>query len=219
MTRPTRRRLLPAAVVALFGAAALAVGLHQRPDHQPAVTTVATPAAVAADESMAARPDEATLTRGLLLPTSAPARMAIPALRVDVPLAELGLAADGSMQVPADATTVGWFTHAPAPGSLGPAVLAGHVDYRGRPGTFARLSELRAGDRVTIARRDGLAAVFAVTKVERYAKDRFPTAAVYGPIDHAGLRLITCGGDFDTRSGHYEDNIVVFAELRTAVRR
>jgi hypothetical protein len=59
-------------------------------------------------------------------------------------------------------------------------------------------------------------ATFLVTKVERYAKDRFPSAAVYGPIDHAGLRLITCGGDFDSSSGHYRDNIVVYAALQKA---
>jgi hypothetical protein len=36
---------------------------------------------------------------------------------------------------------------------------------------------------------------------------------VYGDIDHAGLRLITCGGAFDDATGHYLDNIVVFATL------
>ena len=45
----------------------------------------------------------------------------------------------------------------------------------------------------------------------RYPKNRFPAEKVYGAIDHAGLRLITCGGDFDPRSGHYEDNVVAIA--------
>jgi hypothetical protein len=126
----------------------------------------------------------------------------------------LGRDADGAMAVPGDATTVGWYTSAPTPGSLGPAILAGHVDFKSRPGTFAKLRTLKADDMITVERADGSVAMFAVTTVQRYAKDRFPSAAVYGAIDHAGLRLITCGGDFDTAKGHYEDNIVVYASLR-----
>jgi hypothetical protein len=67
---------------------------------------------------------------------------------------------------------------------------------------------------VTVSRADGTTATFGVTTVDRYAKDRFPSAAV----DHAALRLITCGGPFDSGSGHYEDNIVVYADLRTTGR-
>ena len=149
------------------------------------------------------------------MPTSPPTRVVIPALHADVPVTALGLQADGSMQVPTDARTVGWYTKAPTPGSLGPAVLAGHVNFHGRDGTFARLATLRAGDQVRVTRQDGTTATFAVTRVDRYAKDHFPSAAVYGPIDHAGLRLITCGGDFDTHTGHYEDNIVAYADLQS----
>lgn len=159
------------------------------------------------------------LTTGPLMSTSPPTRVVIPALGVDVPLTGLGLEADGTMQVPTDATTVGWYTKAPTPGSLGPAVLAGHVDYRKQPGTFKRLAGLDPGDAVNVDREDGSTAGFTVVKVERYAKKRFPTDAVYGAINRAGLRLITCGGDFDDVGGHYEDNIVVYADLTTAVRQ
>jgi sortase (surface protein transpeptidase) len=158
------------------------------------------------------------LTTGPLLDSSPPVRLAIPALRVTVPLVGLGQQRDGSMEVPTDAKTVGWYTKAPTPGSLGPAVLAGHVDYRKQPGTFAHLADLTSGDTITIARADGTTAAFTVSKTERYAKDRFPSTAVYGPINHAGLRLITCGGDFDEGAGHYRDNIVVYATLSRADR-
>ena len=39
----------------------------------------------------------------------------------------------------------------------------------------------------------------------------------YGAIDHAGLRLITCGGTYDAARHRYLDNVVVFARLE-AVR-
>jgi len=54
---------------------------------------------------------------------------------------------------------------------------------------------------------------FAVDRVAQYAKDEFPAGSVYGDIDEAGLRLITCGGDFDSSADSYRDNVVVYASL------
>jgi sortase (surface protein transpeptidase) len=214
----TRRRWLIAAVAVLAagGVAAIAVGVHDRPAPQPPLS-VASPVAAPVPAVVPSTGDD-VLTRGPLLPTSVPTRVAIPALHVDVPLTGLGIQADGSMQVPTDAHTVGWYTKAPTPGSLGPAVLAGHVNFHGRAGTFARLSTLHAGDQVTVTRQDRTTATFKVTAVDRYAKNHFPSDAVYGAIDHAGLRLITCGGPFDSASGHYVDNIVVYADLTSTGR-
>ena len=48
--------------------------------------------------------------------------------------------------------------------------------------------------------------------VRRFRKSQFPTRLVYGNTDHAALRLITCGGPFDS-AGHYRDNVVVLASL------
>lgn len=219
-----RRFLLPAAILILAatGVTALGRGLLDRSAAAPPAAAAVSPAvgavgpAAGAANPGAAAAAPAELTTGPLMDSSPPARLAIPALRVSVPLIGLGRQDDGSMEVPADAKTVGWYTKAPTPGALGPAVLAGHVDYRKQPGTFARLAELRAGDGVDITRTDGRMAMFTVTRVDRYPKNAFPSDAVYGPIDHAGLRLITCGGDFDARSGHYADNIVVYARLTGA---
>jgi hypothetical protein len=49
--------------------------------------------------------------------------------------------------------------------------------------------------------------------VERYAKAQFPTERVYGNTADPELRLITCGGVFDGRSGPYQDNVVAYARL------
>ena len=67
-----------------------------------------------------------------------------------------------------------------------------------------------------MVREDGSTAEFVVTRTEEHDKDEFPTDAVYGNLDHAGLRLITCGGSFDPAERSYSDNIVVFAELLPA---
>lgn len=151
----------------------------------------------------------------LVLPASAPARVQIPALGVTSKIMELGLESDGAMEVPPAGYPVGWYDRSPTPGELGPAVLAGHVDWAGEPGAFYGLRELLAGDEVVVDRADGTTATFHVDRVEEHAKDDFPTDEVYGDIDHAGLRLITCGGSFDEDTGDYEDNVVVFASLVT----
>src|SRR5918993_3000766 len=67
---------------------------------------------------------------------SPPVRLVIPAIGVATRLVRLGLEADGAMAVPADYGWAGWFAEGPAPGQVGPAVIAGHVDSRARPAGF-----------------------------------------------------------------------------------
>ena len=145
------------------------------------------------------------------MPASVPVGLAIPALGVTSAVIGLGLEDDGSMEVPPGAYPAGWYDQSPTPGELGPAILAAHVDWGGKPGVFHAIRDLQPGDEVSVARQDGSIATFRVDRVDEYAKEAFPTDAVYGDLDHAGLRLITCGGDFDDDSGSYEDNVVVFA--------
>lgn len=144
---------------------------------------------------------------------SEPVSIEIPALGVSSEVMDLGLQPDGSMEVPPGAYPAGWYTAAPTPGELGPAIIAGHVDWNGDPGVFFKLHEIKPGDDVTVRRRDGSTALFRVDDVAQYPKNEFPTEAVYGNIDRAGLRLITCGGVFDSSADSYLDNIVVYANL------
>ena len=196
--RRTRFALLAVtAVLAIIGAAFITTAALRHTTEPPEAAGIPTAAPDATTGTPLTGATTDTLTSGPLMPTSPPIRITIPALDVEVTVTGLGQQPDGSMQVPTDAKTVGWYTKAPTPGSLGPAILAGHVDYKKQPGTFAHLADLTRGDTITIARKDGSTADFTVSKTERYAKDRFPSDAVYGPINHAGLRLITCGGDFD----------------------
>lgn len=143
---------------------------------------------------------------------STPIRVRIPAIGVDSGLIRLGLKRDGTLQVPPNGFPAGWFTGAPTPGERGPAVIAGHVHWSGRAGVFARLAQLKPGDTIVVSRQDHSNAVFRVNRVQQYPKTSFPSAAVYGDIDRAGLRLITCGG-LDYESAKYEANLVVFADL------
>jgi hypothetical protein len=175
-----------------------------RPTPTPTRSSVPTPRPAA--RPPAATPAAATLAR------SAPVRLQVAAIGVDSTLMKLGLGSDGTLDVPPGGFPAGWYTGGPTPGEMGPAVIAGHVDMKG-PGVFYRLHSMKPGDQITITRADGSKPVFRVTRVEQYLKDSFPTKLVYGNLDHAGLRLITCGGTFNSQTGHYEDDLVVFADL------
>lgn len=151
------------------------------------------------------------------LPPSKPVRLEIPSIGVDSVVQHLGQDAEGGLEVPAPGShydEAAWYRYSPTPGERGPAVLLGHIDSAADgPSVFFRLGELRAGARVVVTRADRSIAFFVVDAVHRYAKKDFPTRLVYGDIDHAGLRILTCGGAFDHASRHYLDNIVVFASL------
>ncbi len=122
-------------------------------------------------------------------PTPArPVWLSVPAIGIRTPLVNLGLNKNGTLQVPGTTTVAGWYTGGPRPGAVGAAVIAGHVDSRSGLGIFFWLRTLRPGDRVYVGRADGTMAVFTVTSVRMYAKDQFPSAAVYGPVPDAQLR-------------------------------
>jgi sortase (surface protein transpeptidase) len=163
----------------------------------------------------------ATPTTSLVLPAAAPTRLRIPAIGVDSSLVQLGLNADGSVQVPplSRDSRAGWYQYSPAPGQLGPAIILGHIDSAAYgPGVFFRLGALRPGDTVSISRVDHSIAVFHVDAVAEYPKAHFPTLTVYGNTSRPTLRLITCGGRFDFTAHSYEDNIVAYATLTAATR-
>ena len=153
----------------------------------------------------------------LTMSRSLPVSVSIPSIGVQSMLLSLGQEADGSVQVATPGPNydkAGWYRYSPTPGSLGPAVIVGHVDSAADgPSIFFRLGSLRPHATVLVTRADGSVAVFAVDSVQEYPKVAFPTKVVYGNTDVAALRLITCGGSFDTSIGHYRDNIVVFATL------
>ncbi|AIG79802.1 peptidase C60 [Amycolatopsis japonica] len=149
------------------------------------------------------------------MPKADPVSIDVPKIEAKSSLIPLGLNADNTIEVPPVTRPLqaGWYVNGPTPGEVGPSVILGHVDGNKQKGIFFRLKELAPGDKVSVARKDGTTAEFAVTKVERVAKDKFPTDAVYGDTAEPELRLITCGGVFDKASRNYLDNIIVFARL------
>ena len=207
----THARLLSVAMLSagLLAAGVGTAGLIVAHASAPSVRLAARPSPVAVPSGRAVVP----VSLSTVAQTPKPVWLTIPAIGVKAPIVTLGLNRNGTLQVPSSTTVVGWYTNSPRPGATGSAVIAGHVDSRSGPGVFFWLRNMRPGERIYVRRADGTLAVFTVTAVRTYAKTRFPTAAVYGPVPDAELRLITCGGTFDYARGSYLSNVVVYARL------
>jgi len=150
------------------------------------------------------------------LPYSVPTHISIPSVSIDADIIPVGLASDGSMDLPPlFSWETGWYKYSPTPGQVGPAIIAGHVDTYKGTSVFWTLRNVHRGDLVHITRTDGKIATFKITTLEQYSQHNFPTAKVYGNINYPGLRLITCGGSFDETTHSYTENTVVSAFLVT----
>ncbi|MFD7614975.1 class F sortase [Streptomyces sp. NPDC059828] len=147
------------------------------------------------------------------LARSVPRVVSIPSLALSSELETLGQNKDGAMTTPKNPDLAGWYEPGPTPGSQGPAVIAGHVTWNGKAAVFEKLKTMKAGDAIKVTREDGKTAEFRVDRVAEYPKKEFPTLEVYKNLDHAGLRLVTCGGDFDAKRHYYPNNVVVFASM------
>lgn len=172
-------------------------------------------AVVTSSHSRVAAPTPDPIPAPESLPKSLPVSVSIRRLGINAPVMVVGRDRRGAIEVPplGRRNLAGWYAHGPAPGEVGPAVLVGHKDTRVGPSVFALLASARRGDRVEVRRRDRTTAIFTVTGVEQAPKTAFPTARVYGRTEQARLRLITCGGSFSSSSGHYRDNVIVYAVL------
>jgi hypothetical protein len=141
----------------------------------------------------------------------APLSISIPAIGVKAKIVTLGFDSEGGMEVPTTGAVTGWFNGAPTPGELGPAIIVGHVDWNGKIAVFYKIKNLKKGNLIKVLRSDGKQITYSVTRVLTVDKLKFPTELVYGDIDHVGLRLITCGGRFDSKLKRHINNIIVFA--------
>ena len=207
------------------GLAGLALGRESRPGPPTRVSGTLIDRAATVPPSPASK-TVGGHTRVLRAPAGTPRRITIRAIHVDAGLVPLGVNSDGTLKVPTDFGVAGWYRLGTKPGSRGPAVIVGHVDSESGPAVFYRLGTLTRGNLVRVAWRSGAARLFRVYAVREYAKASFPSFLVYGQTRGPELRLITCGGSFDAETGHYLDNVVVFARmaweesnLRTRIRR
>lgn len=152
------------------------------------------------------------------------ATLVVPALGVRAPIVAEG-AVNGSMEIPSDIREVGWYdgidgggaattaAHpAPWPGQPGVAVLAGHVDWAGEgPGALYYLGQLQVGDPLEVIGSNGAVSRWQVSQAPvTISKEALPKD-LFVNTGSPKLAIVTCGGPFDSATGHYLDNVIVWA--------
>jgi sortase (surface protein transpeptidase) len=135
----------------------------------------------------------------------------MPALEIDGSVIPVGVNADNELDVPPDARTLVWYQHGPAPGAPGSAVIAGHLNWHGVNGLFARLAETPIGATITVVYDDGSEQAFTVSTVELVPKPAVSVNGIFASDGEPLLRLVTCGGEFEEAVRSYRSNVVVTA--------
>jgi sortase (surface protein transpeptidase) len=209
----TRSLLALTVLLLLVGTACLVVGLQEH--RHPLAGPVRQHRTVTARAATATAP-EITVPAPAVVARSVPVAVRIPAIGLAVWLTQLGLNADGTVAVPTSVKVPGWFSPGPSPGQVGSAVILGHVDSFKGPGVFFQLRTLQPGNQIDVNLADGVIATFKVTSVVEYQKTAFPDQKVYGSNGSSALQLVTCGGAFDSQTGHYLSNIVVYSSFVSA---
>jgi hypothetical protein len=142
-----------------------------------------------------------------------PQRVLLGPIGLDAEVIPIGLDRNGALAVPRRADITGWWSGGAVPGEAGPTVIVGHYDSKVAAGVFEQLPFAKVGQSIIVVQSDGSKYLYRVTEVQKLKKSVFPTNKVYGSTADSTLRLITCGGAFDRSTGHYVDNLIVYAEL------
>lgn len=161
------------------------------------------PAATGAAGTLTPAPDRSFL----------PATLRVPAIAVAAPVVPTTVDGRGGLVIPENPRQVGWWSGGAAPGApYGTTLLAGHVDSAQEGlGSLVDLSRTPIGATVRVSGADGASQAYRVVARRSYPKATLPWRDLFRQDVPARLLMVTCGGDFDRRTGHYERNVVVFA--------
>lgn len=142
-----------------------------------------------------------------------PLRLQIPKLKIDAAIESVGSAANGSMGIPKKVDNVAWYAPGIAPGEVGNAVIAGHLDRaNGSPAVFWSIGKLKVGDELIVVSANQLKYHFAVTRVQAYPYDEAPMDDIFGFALQSQLNLITCNGVWNQGAHNYSKRLVVYTQ-------
>ncbi len=191
----------------VIGVALLLVGCTAAPpETQPSPAVTAAPR----ESVVEARSAELVPVEPIPQPTS----VEIPAAGIAMSVQPVGIQPDGLMELPVEVAVAGWYRFGPAPASeTGTTVFASHVDsLEYGIGPFAQLKTLPAGTEVVVTDAAGELHRYAIVSIVSVQKQQLPVGDLFDRSGPRRLVLITCGGQFDTETLTYSDNIVAIAE-------
>ncbi|MGF1654712.1 MAG: class F sortase, partial [Actinomycetales bacterium] len=167
------------------------------PPASPSPAAAPVPAVTAATESVTSVPEPEQVVDSSMT-------LELTSLGASAPVIEVGVTEDRVLQVPSDPSVLGRWSDGSRPGDgSGSIVLAGHVSYRGQLGTLHALPELRPGDEAVVVTPQG-SARYRAERVDVYRKAALPYQDIFQFDVPERLVLITCGGEFDRSTGHYD---------------
>ena len=145
-----------------------------------------------------------------------PKSLVISSLGVKTHVKPIGVTSKGELGVPYNIYETGWYNASAKPGSSagsGAVLIDGHVIGPTKPGIFANIKKMAAGDTIQITRTDNKIITYTVVKTQNYDASTLNVGMLLTSVTPGkpGLNLITCGGPFDTKSQHYTQRTVVFA--------
>lgn len=225
---PVRSLLIVLIALAVLLSHPISIGAQNQPTITATATATPTPtptATVKPQISAMATPTPTVTTTVPLTGTAAitatdaitdavPVRLRIPAIGVDATIEPVGQDRTGRMDTPSLMDDVAWYAPGVAPGEIGNAVLAGHLDrIGGAPAVFWKLGKLTVEDDIFVADSAGGELHFRVTGVESYPYDAAPLDDIFGFGIRSRLNLITCRGKWDRAGQTYTQRLVVYSEL------
>ena len=142
-----------------------------------------------------------------------PTQLIIPTINVNAQIISLGLASDGSVDVPKGPHQTSWFNLGPKPGEKGSAVISGHYGIwkNGTDSVFNLLPNLKIGDNIYVKDEKGITHSFVVEKTKIYGKNEI-VPEIFNKNDDAYLNIITCNGTWLANEKTYSQRLVVFAK-------
>lgn len=147
------------------------------------------------------------------VPAKDPRVLTIDSLSVKARIRKLGVKANNELDAPKNIYDAGWYEGSSRPDEAGAMLIDGHVQGPTKPGIFMNLSKLKAGDAISVERGDGKTITYHVVKSQTYEAANMDMQVTLNSVDPAknGLNIISCAGQYDTKTKNYTQRLVVFA--------
>uniref|UniRef100_UPI001C30F7F3 class F sortase n=1 Tax=Streptomyces sp. TRM64462 TaxID=2741726 RepID=UPI001C30F7F3 len=140
-----------------------------------------------------------------------PVALSVPGHFDGLPIDPVAAGRDGSLDVPASPSRLGWWARGARPGApRGTLLLAGHLDSADEgPGPFEALHGLPLGARAQVSAADGTRHTYRIVARRTYRKSALP-GDLFTADGRPRLVLVTCAGAFDPETRVYAENLVLY---------
>lgn len=147
-----------------------------------------------------------------VMAVDAPRILRVPSLDIESRVRRVGTALSGEPIAPSNIYDIGWFEVNGKPNEANAVLLNGHSFGPTKTGIFARLNELKPGDKILIEMGDKSVITYAVSQVEEYQANQLDMSVATQSINPAkkGLNLMMTNSRYSSRSTTPFKQLIVF---------